>query len=158
MVKINTYLHLAIKLNQRIVIKDLNSFLLGVAFSDNSQNLAYNHKESVIFTGGIKGLTDDFAFGQYFCLWVVDRIFNLDFEDISRYDRLICDMAVIAPYLQNLGQIELRGEKAKAFRHIMSLEREPMPLYMVSREKSLRYGAILDRLIRQFLKENSDIE
>ena len=97
---------------------------------------------------------DDFNFGYYFHLWVDNRILEVDVDDISKDDCLICDMEVITPIIQQLKQHSVIGKEYQSMQNILSLESEPLFLCSVSEDKKKRYEAILDMLVDEFVKKH----
>ena len=164
MPRVSTHLHIALKLSNAICVKDLSSFLLGNAYPDCwkisiERSLCYHYKEDLSSLCDLERFKeteemDDFGFGHYFHLWVDNRILGVDVNDISKNDCLICDMAVIAPVIQQLKQLEVTDKKYQSMKNILELESEPMPLYLVPEGKKKRYEAILDMLVDEFTKEH----
>lgn len=164
MPKINTHLHLALKLNKVINICDLDSFLLGNAYPDCwstslEQSLVNHYKNDPSSLCNLELFKkfekmDDFNFGYYFHLWVDNRILEVDVDDISKDDCLICDMEVITPIIQQLKQHSVIGKEYQSMQNILSLESEPLFSYSVSEDKKKRYEAILDMLIDEFVKKH----
>ncbi len=140
MMKISTHLHLALKLSERMCIEDRNDFWLGNSYP------TYLDMESF----KVCKEKNDFNLGHIFRLWIDNRMMSVDFGEISMYDCMICDMPVIGPVIEELRQSEFSGKKAKAMSNILSLESEPMPLYLVPEEKKERYIRILDMLVEEF--------
>ena len=163
MPKVNTHLHIALKLSEKMCIKDLDSFLLGSAFPDcwntsAEKSLRYHYKDEVSCLCDLERFKqteemDDFGFGYYFHLWVDNRILKIDIGDISKQDCLVCDMAVITPIVHHIGKIAVTGKKHQALQNILALKSEHIPEYSVPEEKRKRYDAILDLLVDEFLKE-----
>lgn len=166
MPKINTHLHLAIKLSEKLNIQNLNSFYLGNAYPDCwnysiDQSIQLHYKNEFNSLCNLELFKEneemnDFNLGYYFHLWVDNHILNNDTEDISKYDCLICDMEVILPIIDQLRQLEPVDKEHQAMQNILTLESEPMPLYLVSRDKKKRYEEILDELILRFIEEMKD--
>ena len=165
MPKINTHLHLALKLSEKIQIENFHSFLLGNAYPDcwnmsAAEAMKKHYKDTLDNPCDMKRFreneeTNDFNLGYYFHLWVDNRILEIDLEDISKYDCMICDMPVIGPIIQELQENEFTGKEYEAMQNIMTLESEPMPLYLVNPDKQERYNAILDGLVAEFEKITS---
>lgn len=163
MPKVNTHLHIALKLSTAMTIKDLDSFLLGNAYPDCwttsiERSLCYHYKDDISSLCDLERFSrtekmDDFNFGYYFHLWVDNHILEVDVSDITKHDCLICDMAVITPIIHQLKQLTVTDKKLQALQNIMALESEPMPLYLVSEDKKKRYEEILDTLVDEFIKE-----
>lgn len=166
MPKVNTHLHIALKLSKVMCIKDLDSFLLGNAFPDCwgtsvEKSLCYHYKDELSSLCNLEKFKktvemDDFNLGYYFHLWVDNRILEFDVGDISKYDCLICDMAVITPIIHQLAKLKVTGEKYQALQNILALESEPIPLYLVPEEKMRQYNAILDMMVDEFVKVQLD--
>ena len=142
MLKVNTYLRLGIKLSERIRIEDISSLLLGLAYFESGEG----EKDKAIED-------DDFSLGCRFRLWIDDFAKTVNFEDVNEYDRLICDMPVIISYIENIKERKLSGKELRAFQKVIALEHQPMPLYLVSVEKSARYSRILDDIVDNFVGE-----
>lgn len=168
MPKINTHLHIALKLSIATEIQDFDSFLLGNAYPDCwktsvERSLRCHYKDDPSGPCDLERFRsteekDAFSFGHYFHLWVDNRISEVDVGDISKYDCLICDMPVIAPTIQRLRQLTVTGKKHQALQNVLALESESMPLYLVPEEKQKRYHAILDMLADEFLYEIGGIK
>ena len=126
MLKINTRLHAAVRLAGKIEIQDLTGFYLGAAGAKCDEQ-------------------------NEFHAWFEDYMAELDMQDISMYDQLICDMEVILPVIQELQQQELTGKRAEAMEKILQLESEPMPLYLVPEQKKQEYIQILERAIDAYM-------
>ena len=166
MPKVNTHLHMALKLCKVMCIKDLDSFLLGNAYPDCwetsvEKSLCYHYKDELSSLCNLERFKrtaemDDFNLGHYFHLWVDNRILEVDVGDISKYDCLICDMAVIAPIIHQLAQLTVSDKKRQALQNILALESEPIPLYLIPEEKKRRYDAILNMMVNKFVKEQLD--
>lgn len=164
MPKINTHLHLALKLSKIIDICDLTSFLLGNTYPDCwntsfEQSLFNHYKSDPLSLCNLELFKkteekNDFNFGYYFHLWVDNRILGVDVSDISKEDCFICDMDVIAPMIQQLKQHVVIGKENQSMKNILSLESEPLPLHSVSEEKKNRYVAILDMLVEEFVEKH----
>lgn len=164
MPKINTHLHLALKLLEISNINDVNAFLLGNAYPDCwsisfEKSLEYHYKETVESLCNLekfrqKEEINDFNLGYYFHLWVDNRILTKDVGNISKYDCMICDMPVIAPIIEKFRAYEPVNREYQSVQNILQLESEPMPLYLVSKEKNIRYNSILDDLVHQFASEH----
>lgn len=124
MPKVNTHLHIALKLSRIMDIKDLNSFLLGNAYPDCwttsiEKSLCYHYKGEISSLCNLERFKrteekNDFNFGYYFHLWVDNRILEVDVGDISKYDCLICDMAMITPIIHQLKQLTVTDKKHQA--------------------------------------------
>ena len=142
MLKVNTYLRLGIKLSERIRIEDISSLLLGLAYFESGEG----EKDKAFEEG-------DFSLGCRFRLWIDDFAKTVDFEDVNEYDRLICDMPVIISYIENIKERKLSGKELRTFQKVIALEHQPMPLYLVSVEKSARYSRILDNIVDNFVGE-----
>lgn len=137
MAAINTHLHLAIKFSKIVSIENLNAFLLGVAYP-------YTLETKV---------TDDFYLGYNFQTWIEQYLLNVEFHEITKYDRLICDMEVILPYIEQLQQLSLVDYEQVAMNCIMALENEPMPLYMVKEDTKNTYHQMLDIMINEYIAQ-----
>ena len=74
---------------------------------------------------------------ESFKIWIEVNWNQLDFGDISKYDRMICDMPVVGPTVEDPEVIQ-------------KLESEPMPLYLVSEEKRERYEILLYKIIAEY--------
>ncbi len=148
MPKISTHLHLAMKLSKKINITDLNSFYLGNAYpdcwNDSVEEGNRRHCEADAEESG-------FNLGWKFHLWVDNRMKDIDTGDISKYDCMICDMPVIGHLIEELKQHAFVGKEAEAMNNILSLELEPIPLYLVPAEKMKRYEEMLDMLVDEFI-------
>ena len=142
MLKVNTYLRLGIKLSERIRIEDISSLLLGLAYFESGEG----EKDKAFEEG-------DFSLGCRFRLRIDDFAKTVNFEDVNEYDRLICDMPVIISYIENIKERKLSGKELRAFQKVIALEHQPMPLYLVSVEKSARYSRILDNIVDNFVGE-----
>ena len=142
MLKVNTYLRLGIKLSERIRIEDISSLLLGLAYFESGAG----EKDKAIEEG-------DFSLGCRFRLWIDDFAKTVNFEDVNEYDRLICDMPVIISYIEDIKERKLSDKELLAFQKVIALEHQPMPLYLVSVEKSARYSRILDNIVDNFVGE-----
>ena len=126
MPKINTRLHAAVRLAERMQIQDLTGFYLGAACANGDEQ-------------------------NEFHAWFENYMAELDMQDISVYDQLICDMEVILPVIQELQKQELSGKRAEAMETILQLESEPMPLYLVPEQKKQAYIQILDHAIEAYM-------
>lgn len=163
MPKINTHLHLALLLSNKINISNLNSFYLGNAYPDCwkdsiEKSLQFHYKKDLNEPCNLnmfisKEERNDFNFGYYFHLWIDNHILEIDTGDISKYDCLICDMQSISPIIEQLKQFNYDGKEALAMQNILTLESEPMPLYLVSKDKINRYNNILNMLVNNFISE-----
>ena len=142
MLKVNTYLRLGIKLSERIKIEDISSLLLGLAYFE----IGEGEKDKAIED-------NDFSLGCRFRLWIDGFAKTVNFEDVNEYDRLICDMPVIISYIEDIKERKLSGKELRAFQKVIALEHQPMPLYLVSIEKSARYSRILDNIVDNFVGE-----
>ncbi len=161
MPKISTHLHLALKILEKLDIQNETAFLLGNAYRDcwykDEEAAVKNHYKSrpqsaCDLKRFLKENTlDDFNLGWYFHLWTDNRFKILDTGDISGYDRVICDMPVVHPLLQKLQQMEFSGREKQAVENIRNMANQPVPLYMVDRDKSARYEAILENVSAQFV-------
>ena len=80
-------------------------------------------------------------------VWIDEHIKEMELGDITKYDCMICDMPVIGPLIEELRQETYSGTEEEAMKKILSLETEPIPLYLVSEEKKLRYERILETLV-----------
>ena len=166
MPKLNTHLHLAIKLSNKINIKDLNAFYLGNAYPDCwnvsiDQSIKNHYKKQINDLCDLESFKtneemNDFNLGYYFHLWIDNRILEVDTGDISKYDCMICDMQVIIPIIEQLKQFNYIDKELQSMNNILSLEKEPMPLYLVSNDKKNRYEEILDSLVNEFIEEYSE--
>lgn len=148
MPKISTHLHLALKLCEKIEIEDKTSFFLGNSYPDCWNDSV---EEGERRHCAVDAEENDFNLGWKFHLWVDDRMKDIDTGDISKYDCMICDMPVIGHLIEELKQHTFTGKEAEAMNHILSLESEPIPLYLVPAEKMNRYEEMLDRLVDLFL-------
>lgn len=74
---------------------------------------------------------------ETFKTWIEEKWNQIDFDDISKYDRMICDMPVVGPTVEDPEVIR-------------ELEAEPMPLYLVPEEKRERYEILLDEIISEY--------
>ena len=163
MPKITTHLHLALKLLDKISIKDKNGFLLGNAYPDcmdagEEEFLSLHYKDSRYSLCDLKKFKEqeeknDFNLGYYFHLWTDNRIREVDTGDISKYDCIICDIPVILPAVEELKKESFCGRKETAMGNILALESEAVPLIEVPDEKRKRYGQILDVLAEKFVSE-----
>lgn len=79
--------------------------------------------------------------------WIDEHIKEMELGDITKYDCMICDMPVIGPLIEELRQGTYSGAEEAAMKKILSLETEPIPLYLVPDEKKLRYERILEILV-----------
>lgn len=160
MPRINTHLHLASKLSEKIDIADLDSFFLGNAYPDCwsvsiEQALLLHYKNDPSALCNIEKFIssddlNDFNLGYLFHLWVDNRILEADTKDISKTDCLICDWEAIVPIIRQLKQFSFTGERYQAMQNILSMESEPVPPYSVPEEKKKRYIEILDKLADEF--------
>ena len=123
-------------------IEDISSLLLGIAYFERGEGEKDKAFEN-----------DDFSLGCRFRLWIDDFAKTVNFEDVNEYDRLICDMPVIISYIENIKERKLSGKELRAFQKVLALEYQPMPLYLVSVEKSARYSRILDNIVDNFVGE-----
>lgn len=163
MPKIHTHIHLGVLLSQKIKIENLESFLLGNAYPDcwkEDEILAMmlHYKDDVNEQCDFNKFLsnepkDDFHFGYYFHLWVDHYMKCVDVQDITYYDCLICDMEEILSYLTDMNQQGLSQKEKIAMNHMRELERQSMPLYLVSDEKKERYLKLLDWIVDRFIKE-----
>jgi len=167
MPKINTHLHLALKLSEKMDIVDLDAFFLGNVYPDCwnisiEQSLIYHYKNDRSNLCDVEKFKideeiSDFNLGYMFHLWIDNRILEVDTKDISKYDCLICDMEVVVPIIQQLKQGVFTGKEYQAMQNILSLESEPIPLYLVPEDKKRRYNEILDKLVDEFIEEIYDV-
>lgn len=147
---------------QKTHVADPASFLLGSAYPDRfhhsvEEGLALHYKKDLMgpcdLTAFLKNEErDDFGLGYFFHLWVDDRIMSVNTEDISPSDCLICDMGAFLPFYETLRGQTFTGKKQVAMQNVLTLEREPMPLYLVPPEKKKRYEVLLDTLVDEFLE------
>ena len=79
---------------------------------------------------------------EAFQLWLEEKWSTIDFGDISKYDRMICDMPVVGPTVEDPEVIQ-------------QLESEPMPLYLVPDEKRERYEALLNQIVAEYLNREN---
>lgn len=79
--------------------------------------------------------------------WIDEHIKEMELGDITKYDCMICDMPIIGPLIEELRQGTYSGAEEAAMKKILSLETEPIPLYLVPDEKKLRYERILEILV-----------
>lgn len=168
MPKISTHLHLALKLSQKIKISDLNSFYLGNAFPDcwnesDDNAKKYHYFKELSYECDLESFIknediNNFNFGHYFHLWVDNHISQVlleyNYTNINKYDCIICDMPIIAFIIEELKQYTCIKKQYQALKNILSLESEPVPLYIVSIEKKKNYEEILDKLIDEFLNDD----
>lgn len=162
MPKIHTHLHLAILLSEKIEIQNLEQMLLGSAYpdcwkTDERLSKELHYKETFEANCDLTVFLqmedmDDFTLGYYFHLWVDNYIKQVDLQDITKHDCLICDMEMVFSYLSKLQNREYQGKEKLAMDNIILLEQEPMPLYLVSDEKKLRYHELLARIVTAFCK------
>ena len=131
----HTYLHLALKLKEKINIDDFDSFCLGCVCPEDG-----------IEWGTAK---EDFTRGKAFGQWAQGKICRMD---IAKYDAMICDMEAILPLVERLREGKYQGEKQQALENILALEQEPVPLYLVCPEQKIKYAASLERLAEEFCK------
>ncbi len=165
MPKITTHLHLALKLLDKISIKDKKAFLLGNAYPDcmyagEEEFLSLHYKDSRYSLCDLKKFKEqekknDFNLGYYFHLWTDNRIREVDTGDISKYDCIICDIPVILPAVEELKKESFSGRKETAMGNILALESEAVPLIEVPDEKRKKYEEILDVLAEKFASEIS---
>ncbi|MBQ8604137.1 MAG: hypothetical protein IJ410_04760 [Oscillospiraceae bacterium] len=164
MPQISTHLNLALKLMDKTVITDSDSFLLGCAYPDQwndsfENSLALHYKSSPSADCNLdkflehNRINDDFDLGYYFHLWVDNEILKYDVGNISKSDCLICDMEVILFTVQRLLQNEYSGKKLQAVNNILTLKSTPLPAYIVDEEKRSCYNNILEQLATGFMKE-----
>ena len=161
---INTHLHAALKLAEKINVLDLNSFYLGNVYPDcclysEEEHCKYHYKKDISRLCNLEKFVEteemsDFNLGYLFHLWLDNYILHVDTEDISRYDCMICDMELISPVIQNLKKKVYVGKEADAMQKILELEAEPLPLYLVPEHKKEKYIAILDEAATLFIRTN----
>ena len=165
MPKITTHLHLALKLLDKISIKDKKAFLLGNAYPDcagvrEEEFLSLHYKQSRYGLCNLEKFAEqeeknDFNLGYYCHLWTDNRIIEVDTGDISKYDCIICDIPVILPAVEELKKESFCGREETAMGNILALESEAVPLIEVTREKRKKYDEVLDGIADKFASEIS---
>ncbi|MBE6114577.1 MAG: hypothetical protein E7191_05805 [Erysipelotrichaceae bacterium] len=163
MPSISTHLHLALLASDRLPITDTDAFLLGSVYPDQMyiseyKSVLLHYKEHVEDPCDLKRFLeceskDDFTLGYYYHLWCDEYVKHVELEDITKYDRLICDMEVLIPVIQRLCNNSYTGKYQQSMENIMILEREPMPLYLVSPSKKEKYVEVLESIVDAFVKE-----
>lgn len=163
MPKINTHLHAALRLREKKKVKNLEAFYLGNVYPDcwncsEEQHCLYHYKKDISALCDLEKFMEteemnDFNLGYLFHLWFDNYILTVDTKDISKYDCMICDMAVILPVIQELKGQEFEGKEGQAMQKICSLESEPVPLYLVSNYKREQYVKILDKAAELFVEQ-----
>lgn len=158
---IHTHLHLALLFLEKTALNNPDIFLLGTAYPDcfdlDEEAFLYRHgrRDAADFCdyGVLTDETrDEFTLGWYFHLWTDNHIREMELEDISRHDCLICDMDAFGPVWQRLSGMEWDGKRRQAMENIQQLACQPMPLYLVFDEKKRRYRAILEQLVEKFIQ------
>lgn len=162
MPRINTHLHLALKLSQRIRIDNLDSFFLGNAYPDcwhisMEQSLCNHYKSDPTGLCNLESFkrehgNNDFDLGYFFHLWIDNRILEVNTGNISKQDCMICDMEIIAPLIQRLKMGEFEGEELLAMQNISLMEAAPIPTLAVSDEKKVQYQNLLEMMADEFAK------
>jgi len=166
MPQISTHLHLALKLQNKLALNDIDSFLLGNAYPDQwkdafEESLALHYKTKPSAECNLNEflknnrLDNDFNLGYYFHLWIDNEIQKINTGDITKSDCLICDMEIILPAILQLKQNSYSDKKLQAMGNIATLEETPLPLYIVDSEKKLCYNNILEQLACDFATEIS---
>lgn len=157
---IHTHLHLAKIFVEQVQLKDLTAFYLGNCYPNTANGL---RKRKLHYKKCLSDYCDldlmerkedfnDFFKGYYFHLWVDNYFRTLDLEDINKYDALICDMGEIGEIIESLKGKEYEGKQLVAYHNLMTLEKQPMPLYLVHPEKQARYQAILEHVVEEFIR------
>ena len=167
MPKINTHLHAALELTKRMDVNNLESFYLGNVYPDcgnysEEEQCLYHYKKDISRLCNIEMFIEteernDFNLGYLFHLWFDNYILNVDVEDISKYDCMICDMEVILPVIHELQKKEYAGKEAEAMQKILLLESEPIPLYLVPEHKKEKYTEMLNEAIDTFLEQYKEL-
>lgn len=162
MPKLSTHLNLALILGKKLNIQDLRSLFLGAVYPDALDDedlfLKLHFKNNVkdlcdlkVFLSKIK-TRDEFSLGYFFHLYLDNVYESYDFKDIRQYDVLICDMQRVIPFLDLIKEDTDNPKEKRALQNIKRLDREPMPLYMVFKERAMAYEEILEKIVDDFLK------
>ncbi len=162
MPKLSTHLNLALILGEKLNIQDLRDLFLGSAYPDvlddeklflklHFKNTAEGLCDLKTFLLKVK-TRDNFSLGHFFHLYLDNVYENYDFKDIKKYDALICDMQRVMPYLDLVKIETIDPKKKRAILNIKRLDLEPMPLYMVFKERVIAYEEILEKIVNDFLK------
>ena len=162
MPRINTHLHLALKLSQRIRIDNLDSFFLGNAYPDcwhisMGQGLRNHYKSDPTSLCDLEAfrrerIRNDFNLGYFFHLWIDNRILEVNTGNISKEDCMICDMEIVAPLIQRLEMGAFEGEEFLAMQNVSLMEVEPIQTHVVSDEKKIQYHNLLEMLVDEFVE------
>lgn len=163
MPSVNTHLHLALLATKKLLVNDTDAFLLGNAYPDQwdlseYKSVLLHYKNTAEGECNLDKFLlcenrDDFTLGYYFHLWCDEYVKGIELEDLTKYDRLICDMEVLIPVIYALNNKTYTGKYQQAMDNILTLEREPMPLYLVSPSKKEKYIAVLENIVESFIKE-----
>ncbi len=162
MPKLSTHLNLALILGEKLNIQDLRSLLLGASYpdvlDDEKMFLKLHFKSTAKDLCDLNDFLlktktrDNFSLGHFFHLYLDNVYENYDFNDIKRYDGLICDMQRVIPYLDLIKKDTDNPKEKRALQNIKRLDQEPMPLYMVFKERVIAYEEILEKIVIDFLK------
>ncbi len=163
MPKLSTHLHIALKLSEKFEKIDKNEMFSGAGYpitraGSDDDTVRLHYREDFVDVCHLDKFLDDndiedFNLGWFLHLWTDNYFAGLDMGDISVYDMMICDMGQVVPALQELIEDESDGRDIYATVNLRALEREPLPLYLVSDEKRDRYFEILDKAVEVFCEE-----
>lgn len=164
MPSIYTHLHLALLFADKIELKNPTSFMLGNAYPDvwetsKEKALTYHYmnqeNKQCDLSAFLKNEPmNDFNLGYFFHLWVDNYIQTINLMDINKYDCMICDIEVIASYIETIKKMSFQEKEKQSFLNILLLEKKPMPLYLVSSLKKENYKQILNSIVNTFIKEH----